>query len=183
MTDAPPPTPVPAGWGGILDHTEAILWQGRPDGAMTFHPGNILPVLFGLAFSGFALIWMIMAHGAGGLFWMVGLIHFSGGLVVIWLGLFHSAWSRRRSFYTLTDRRAIIAATTFTGKRTLKSYPITARSVLELTKDGAFSTLTFHIEHWRDSDGDPRTTDVSFERLRDGPQVLALMQQIQAGAG
>lgn len=170
---------APAGWQGILEPGETILWQGRPNAAMTFHAATVVITLFGLAFSGFALVWMLLAYAAGGWFWMVGLLHFTAGLVVVWLGLFHDAWRRRRSYYTLTSRRAIIASSSFSGEKWMKSYPITAQSEVSLRPDGAFATLVFHTDHWRDSDGDARTTDVGFERLGDGQQVLDLMRQIQ----
>ena len=63
---------APAGWEGILDTGETILWQGRPDGKIVLRPANTATFVFGLAFAGFALFWMIMASTAGGFFWAFG---------------------------------------------------------------------------------------------------------------
>ena len=59
---------APEGWDGILDEGEDIRWQGRPGTKVVWKIGHIFSVLFGLAFAGFALFWMIMASRAGGFF-------------------------------------------------------------------------------------------------------------------
>ncbi len=68
------------GWDGILEMGETIPWQGRPDSHFRIKIGQIPVLLFGSAFSGFALFWMLTAASAGGYFWMFGLIHFSVGI-------------------------------------------------------------------------------------------------------
>ena len=60
-------------WGGILHPGERILWQGRPDGRIVFTRGTFALVGFGLAFSGFAAVWMSLASMAGGFFWAFGI--------------------------------------------------------------------------------------------------------------
>lgn len=177
-----PPAPVPAGWEGILEPGERVLWQGQPDGRMVFRPAHIFPFLFGLVFSGFALFWMVMAYAAGAGFWMFGLIHFFAGFGVMLGGPVGGAWKRRRSFYTLTSRRAFIASTSYFGQKSLKSYPITRATVLDFEEDGDFATLTFHRENWRDNDGDRRSKNIGFERIQEGRKVLALMRQVQSEA-
>jgi len=98
---------APDGWKGILDETESILWQGRPDGALKFRLAHLFAFLFGLVFAGIAVFWMIMAAGAGGYFWMFGLVHFCVGVGVAIGPPFWGAWRRRNTWYTLTDRRGL----------------------------------------------------------------------------
>lgn len=178
----PPATPVPAGWEGLLETGETVLWQGQPDGRIAFRAAHVLPLIFGLAFSGFALFWMIMASMAGGFFWMFGLIHFTVGIGVMAGGPIGGAWKRRRSFYTLTSRRAFIASTSYFGQKSLKSYPITRSTVLDFEEDGALSTIIFHREPWRNSKGHSGTTAIGFERIPEGRKVLTLMRQVQSEA-
>lgn len=177
----PPPAPVPAGWEGILEPGETVLWQGQPDGRIVFLPVHILTGLFGLAFAGFALIWMAMAAAAGGLMWMFGLIHFTVGLVVMIAGPLGGTWKRRRSFCTLTSRRAFIASTSLTGAKTLKPYPITSATALALEEKGPLGSVIFHREQWRDKDGNSRSRDIGFEQIAEGRKVMALMRQVQEG--
>ncbi|MEO0751836.1 MAG: aspartate carbamoyltransferase catalytic subunit [Pseudomonadota bacterium] len=167
----------PTGWDGILDTSETILWQGRPDGKVIFRLSNFVGFVFGLFFAGFALFWMVLASSAGGAFWMFGLIHFFAGLGVAFGAMFWSAWRRRHTWYTLTDRRAFIATDLPFRGRSLKSYPITRETVLEY--DGADpATIHFNHEMRRGKNGQYRV-DVGFERITDGAEVYRQMRDIQ----
>ncbi len=165
------------GWEGILDPNEAILWQGRPDGAFTLSPKAGIPVLFGLFFAGFALFWMIMAARSGGFFWMFGLIHFGVGLSLALSPVIWPTWRRRHTWYTLTSKRAFIATDIpFSGKR-LDSYPITADTVISFL-DNTPATLHFAETITRTQKGVTRTP-IGFERIPDGRKVLGLMRRVQ----
>lgn len=168
---------VPDGWEGILDEGEEILWQGRPDAAVVFTVANIGGFFFGLAFAGFALVWMIMASQAGGGFWMFGLIHFFVGLGVAFGAMFWNAWRRRHTWYTLTDRRAFIATDIPFKGRKLNSYPITPDTVISY-QAGDLATLHFASE-MRQGNKRNYTVPVGFERVTDGDEVYRLMRDIQ----
>jgi len=164
-------------WAGILDPGETILWQGRPDPGFVLRPAQIGVALFGLAFSAFAMFWMIMASQAPGGFWMFGLIHFSVGAGIIAWAFFWGPYSRRHTWYTLTDRRAFIATDLpVVGKR-LKSYPITEDTVLDF-ESGDLSTIIFHEERKRGKNGH-YTVRIGFERIHDGAKVYRLMRNVQ----
>ena len=169
------------GWEGILDTDEEIVWQGRPDGKVVLRIGNILTFIFGLFFAGFALVWMLLAATAGGLFWAFGLIHFSVGIGLAFGALFYSAWLRRRTWYTLTNRRAFIAPDRpILGKR-LKSYPITDDTVLEFD-DARPGTIYFAEEIRRTNNGTSRKS-IGFERIADARDVYKLIREQQRAAG
>jgi len=166
------------GWEDILDKGEEIVWQGRPDGAVHFRPANIVPMLFGLAFAGFAVFWMVMASSAGGGFWMFGLIHFSVGLSLALSPVFWGPFKRRRTWYTLTNRRAIIATDLPLKGRQLKSYPINDTTILNFTP-GPLSSIMFSQETRRGNKGRRYTVDIGFEFITDGDEVYRLMRDIQ----
>jgi len=168
---------APAGWDGILDPSETILWQGRPDGAISFKPRSLMLSLFGCAFAGFALFWMIMAAQSGGGFWMFGLIHFSVGISLAIGGPLWDTFKRRHSWYTLTDRRAFVASNLpFMGKR-LKSYPIETGTIVELSHD-AVPSVYFATQTKRGKNGS-YTVPVGFERIADAQEVYQLIRGIQ----
>jgi len=168
---------APAGWADILDEGEAILWQGRPDGAVKFRFSHILSGLFGLAFAGFALFWMVMASQAGGLFWMFGLIHFFVGLSIGIGPPFWSAWRRRHTWYTLSDQRAFIATDIPLRGRKLASYPLGVDTVLNF-QAGDLDTIQFAHEMRRTKNGS-RRHDIGFERIEGGQEVYRLMRKVQ----
>lgn len=167
-------------WADILEPNEKIIWQGRPDGGFALKIPNILMAIFGLFFAGFALFWMIMAFAGGGSFWMFGLLHFSVGAGLVLYAIFWPTYKRRHSWYTLTDQRAIIAANVPLRGKSLKSYPITAKSSLELI-DGALATVNF-AEEIKNGKNSTYTVAIGFERLSDGREVYRLMRKIQAKA-
>ncbi len=170
------PSVVP-GWEGLLDEGEEIVWQGRPDGKVVFRVGNIATFIFGLFFAGFALFWMVMASFAGGFFWMFGLIHFSVGIGISAGGLFWNAFKRRRSWYTLTNQRAFIASELPLVGRKLRSFPITAGTVLEFdNRDPA--TIYFASEQRRNNNK-TYTVKIGFERIENGREVFAKIGDIQ----
>jgi hypothetical protein len=170
---------TPDGWGGLLDADEKIVWQGRPDDKIALRAGNILLAVFGLIFAGFALLWMIIASGSGGYFWMFGLIHFFVGLGLSFGAIFWGGWRRRHTWYTLSNRRAFIATDLpIRGKR-LKSFPITANTVLDYRK-GQPATIIFGQE-LRNSNNSTHKVDIGFERIDDGREVYRMMRDIQKG--
>lgn len=168
----------PAGWEGLLEPGEQILWQGRPDGRMTLSQINPMQLLFGLFFSGFALFWMVLAAQAGGFFWMFGLLHFSVGLSVAFSGPVLAPLRRRHTWYTLTDRRAFIARRTLLQGRTLDSYRLTPNSNVSL-EGHAPASVYFAEKEVRVKRG-TRTRRIGFERIEDARQVFALIEQVRA---
>jgi hypothetical protein len=167
-------------WAGLLEPGEEILWQGRPDPGFALKLSNILLAIFGFFFASFALFWMAMAYQSGGGFWMFGLLHFTVGLGFALSSVFWPTFRRRRSWYTLTNRRAFIAANLPLRGKILQSYPITAKSTLELI-DGALATVNF-AEKTKSGKNGSYTVPVGFERITDGREVYRLLRQIQAGA-
>ncbi|MEM7731199.1 MAG: aspartate carbamoyltransferase catalytic subunit [Pseudomonadota bacterium] len=166
-----------AGWEGILDKDEKILWQGQPDARVRLRISKLFGAAFGLFFAGFALFWMFLAASAGGFVWMFGLLHFFVGLFIVMASLFGSAWRRKYSWYTLTDRRAFIATDMPFRARSLKSYPIIRDTVLNF--DGG-DPPTIHFNHeYRHRKNGKQKVAVGFERIQDGAEVYRLMRGIQ----
>lgn len=127
-------TTIPAGWEGILDDDESILWQGRPGGGVLWSDLLKFETFFGLFFAGFAVFWIYGAatmgrsvgtSGAGlipMLFPLFGIPFVVVGLHMVVGRLFWDAYLRGQTWYTLSDKAAYIATETL-GKRALKRYP------------------------------------------------------------
>jgi len=174
MSDA---VSTPAGWDGILDDGETILWQGRPDKKVVFKASHIFTFIFGCFFAGFAFFWMLMASLGGGYFWMFGLLHFTAGLCVMLGPILWPAWARRHTWYTLTDHRAFIATDIPLAGRNLKSYEISAKSPIEF-EQGKLSSIFFAKDYHRTKNGS-RQVRIGFERIEDGATVMQLIRQVQ----
>ena len=172
----PAATP-PAGWENILAPGETILWQGRPKQGIAWNKSRTFTTLFGLAFSGFALFWMIIAATAGGYIWTFGLIHFTAGLGVIFAPILWPVYMRKRTWYTLTTDNAYIADITLLGQKRLRSYPITKDTPIARIS-GDYPTINFASEERRGKRG-PYHISIGFERLTEPDTVHGLIRKIQ----
>ena len=169
-----------SGWEDILDDGEIITWQGRPDGKIAWKLSHIFTILFGIAFSGFAVFWMVMASQAGGIFWMFGLIHFFAGIAVgigppLW-----AAWSRRHTWYSLSNKRAFIATDIPFQGRNLKIYPIDAKTKVTLNHGNPASV--YFANEYRSTKNGSREILIGFERIEGADTVSRLLRDIQTGA-
>ncbi len=165
----------PDGWDGILDKGEEILWQGRPNEKFRFRIADIATFLFGLAFAGFALFWMIMAASAGGFFWMFGLIHFFVGLSISVIPVLLDNIRRKHTWYTLTDRRAFIATDMPIIGRRLKSYPINSSTLIDYEDTNPPSI--YFAEEFRRTKNGARRIKIGFVMIEEAREVLRLMKQ------
>ena len=111
---------------------------------------------------------------------MFGLLHFGVGIGLLCAAIFGPSFLHKRTFYTLTQRRAFIAKALPIKGRSLKSYPITASSEITF-KDADPPSIHFASEQ-RGSGGDRHTIQIGFERIADGRDVLRLIRRIQRDA-
>lgn len=176
------PHVVPAGWEGILEPGEDILWQGRPDGTLDWSTFDLRRALFGTLVMAFAVFWTTAAMSSAppglprlilplpGLFFFgLGLRHAGGHMV--W-----NAYRRRHSWYTLTDRRAIIATDLF-GRKAMTSKEITFETPLTFAP-GDPGSIWF-AKAYSQTKQRSRTRHVGFERLPEAREVYDLMRGIQ----
>ena len=160
------------GWQGILDPDEQILWQGQPDGRFRIEFDSLRESLPGLLMLAFALFWMYQAAQASVFFALFGLFFVVLGLRQLLSPVIWPAYLRSRSWYTLTDRRAIVATDVpFKGRR-LTSYPIDRTMPLEYVASDPPSILF----------GPPtsrKETRAGFSYIADADRVMAMMRNIQ----
>jgi hypothetical protein len=166
-------------WQGLIDPDETILWQGAPDHAFHWKTDQPKGILMGLVFMGFSIFWMSGVFLAGGYFWMFGLILFATGAFNAFGIHFYDTWQRRKTFYTLTSKRAFIATRGLRGK-SLNSYLINASNRIKF-EQGVKSSIFFAQETKNTGNGF-KTVDVGFRYLDDAQTVMTHMRQIQQEA-
>ena len=98
-----------------LQSGEALVWSGRPAQGLHLTGIDIFLIPFSLAWGGFAIVWevMVVAIVPDGdspklLFALFGIPFVLVGLYLIVGRFFVDAAIRRRTFYGLTDRRALV---------------------------------------------------------------------------
>ena len=182
-------------WQQLLDPDERLLWVGTPATGIRFTPKAIGVSAFGLFFFGFAIFWTLGAatpllQGFTGempkgfswffvLFPLFGIPFIAVGYHMVIGQYFRDARLRRHTRYALTNRRALI--TNWAGKRSLKSFPISAATVIDY-QPGPEATIYFATEVSKDSDGDTSHERIGFEHVPNGDAAYAVIRQIQNGA-
>jgi hypothetical protein len=99
---------------------ETIQWTGRPNPSVIFHQEDWLVIPFSLMWGGFAIFWLLGASGIWDIFTnrpthtfqYFGLIWGTPFVVVgqymIWGRFVYRRWKKQRTYYALTNRRALI---------------------------------------------------------------------------
>ena len=163
------------GWDDILAEGEELLWQGQPAQGLIFGRSELIMIGFaGLV----AILMLFRGSGQGGLLPVVIVVGLAAGFP------FYKARRRSRVWYSLTNRRAIIARETASG-RSMASYPIDQWGPLEL-RSGRFSSIIFWDELKSHYDGDRghRVTrrSIGFMDLEEADDAFALMSKLSGEA-
>jgi hypothetical protein len=184
MTAIPAPTdtgrPAPA---LPLDPGERVLWQGRPDAAphLTLRQlGTLLRGLFGLALF---LYLVRRLHMQVAPYWDVWVVVLTVFFLSIPLDILRAAALRRVSTYVLTDRRALVVSDIPLYGRRILSLPVGPQTPVDYRQGRRRADIWLtgapRGRGWLGA----RPARVGFERLRDGPAVLALLRRLQAPGG
>ena len=170
----------PRAWAALLEPGEELLWQARP----------ALPRLVLMAQNRWALIGLLALPVVV----TMGILAFlpdasaqrvvgvgcglALALVAWWLG--GAVRAHFTTLYTITTRRAIISRAPLgrSGWVDSDSWDITPDMPLSLTHGPDGAMVQFAIDEVP-SDGGTRQVAVGFERLEDGPGVLALLRSVQ----
>jgi hypothetical protein len=162
-------------WDGILEDGEHILWQGRPNTGFAMAGNDMLPMIFGLIFSGFAMLWIALTAIGDSMFWVFGLLHFAVGISLTIYAISRDTVARMYSYYTLTTSRAIIGLSYPWTKNSIRRFRITPRTKVVLDPE---HTVTFGPSGRSKRHPIP-TRAPQFSRIDDAEKVFHLMQQIQ----
>ncbi len=172
--------PALSGWTGHLDDDERILWQGRPDGRLRIRLSSLATSIQGAFLMAFALFFanvtFEMTVGEGVWHWILPALALPFVLVGVYMLVGQYLWDtlrRRRTWYTLTDRRAFIARHLL--GRNLAEHPIDATTRLEFQeRRGGLGTIWFSGNRQRG-----RNRRVGFEMIGDARRVHKMMRFIQ----
>lgn len=174
--------------GEPLEDDERILWQGRPSGRVRVTWARCVTSVFGLIYVAFALFWMSAAasivDGQGPLLAALPLLGLPVALIGANMAVGQYLWDairRRRTWYTLTDRRAMISRKVF-GRRNTASHTIDHRTRLDFKhrRDGS-GTIWFGSgrRRWLGR----KSRRAGFEMIDDVRRVHKMMRYIQKEAG
>lgn len=129
---------------GELNPGERLVWTGQPQQGFVLRSSDALMIPFSLLWGGFTIGWEAMAIRESGFFFMAvwGIPFVLVGLYMIF-GRFFVDWLlRRKTFYALTNERAIIISGLF--NQDIKSLDLTKLSEINLNiRNNGRGTITF----------------------------------------
>jgi hypothetical protein len=176
---------------------ETVEWTGRPNLSVIFHKEDWLVIPFSLLWGGFAIFWLLGASGVWdiwgnrpdrnfqwfGVIW--GTPFVLVGQYLIWGRFVYSRWQKQRTYYALTNRRAIIVQGGVAG-RTLSSAYFENMTMLDkrIRSDG-IGSISFGgpvTGEWQWGKGNPPRCP-TFDDIDnvDGVYQIAARLQVQAG--
>ena len=173
-------------WDGILGEGEQIEWQGAPVQGLRWELGRRDTLAAVAAAAGGITLFAFTLGRSNDTLGNAALVFLVWGVIAAVVYHAWSFWNRRRTFYTLTNRRAFIATWHF-GVQTLRAYPIATMRPLRLvdTEPGHvyFDHDTVRRKN-RLTDGDEETiVEVGFLDLDMPRRVHDLLLRLGAEAG
>jgi hypothetical protein len=172
-----------------LARSETLLWSGRPRQGLLLRRNDLFLIPFSLMWGGFAMYWEYMVlklHGPM-MFEFWGIPFVCVGLYLIVGRFFVDAMQRSKTYYGLTNERAIIVSGIYS--RSVKSLQIRTLSDVSLSElSDRFGTITLGPTAagwgWQGGGGWPtgRATAPAFEFIADARDVFERINQAQKAA-
>jgi hypothetical protein len=177
-----------------LDSGERLLWAGMPKQGTVFRSSDVFMIPFSLLWGGFAIFWEFMAfqipgknEGAiGVVFPLFGIPFVLIGLYMIFGRFTYDSKNRAKTFYGLTDQRAIIVSGLFS--KSVKSLNIRTMNNVSVTeKTNGDGTIIFGQEHqltsvfiwWGGFPGMNGSPTPKFELIENAKQIYNLLRAQQ----
>ena len=130
---------------------ESLLWTGRPNPHVVFHSDDLYLIPFSLLWGGFAVFWEMGVLGYWGngpkggtpsIFMSLwGIPFIVIGQYMIWGRFVYDGWLKRRTYYAVTNRRALVVQEAW--KRKTSWIYISLIPTIEREKGSTAGTLWF----------------------------------------
>jgi hypothetical protein len=151
-------TPLEPRFQSELLGGEHLLWTGQPDPRVIFERVDIFLVPFSLLWGGFALVWEAGVLGSGvfgeghrsaapWFFALWGIPFVVIGLYFIAGRFFYKAWRKRRTYYALTNKRALILIES-RGRMLRACFLSAVPTINKSVRPSGVGTITFGNASW-----------------------------------
>lgn len=126
-----------------LKADERLLWQGQPKQGIHLRKQDAFLIPFSLLWCGFAVFWTVSVLFMDAPIFMkvIGCVFVGAGCYLVFGRFLHDSYRRRHTWYTLTDKRAIITLTTPKRKEQILDLASASNVSVERGSDGAGSVL------------------------------------------
>lgn len=115
-----------------LEPGERVLWAGQPRQGLRLDWSDLYSIPFGLFFFGFSVFWTAGAYQGSPIFALFGVPFLIAGAYIAFGRFFVEAQQRARTYYAVTDRRALIVSGLL--NRTVKSLDLATLHDVSVTE-------------------------------------------------
>ena len=160
---------------------ERLVWIGQPI-VRALTPATLVPLLFSIPWTAFALFWMWGASQASWLFALFGLPFVAVGVGMltapVWV-----ARAARRTAYVITDRRAIVVRPSAPSQLSVRSFtPAELGSLERRERPDGSGDVVFTRDLASGSDDGKRTPEAGFLSVPDAHGVQRMLRALAAHA-
>lgn len=151
---------------------ESIQWTGQPNPSVVLHREDWLAIPFSLMWGGFAIFWLLGASGVWNWtskpsqpFQIFGVIWGTPFVVVgqylIWGRFIYARWRKNRTYYALTNRRALIVEYGFSSRNVSSASLDTLAVIDKRVRSDGNGSISF---------GGPVASDFQFGKRNNQPR-------------
>ena len=173
-----------------LNSGEKMIWSGQPAQGLMLRQSDIFMIPFSLMWGGFAIFWEFtaVAGGAPFFFMLWGIPFVLVGLYMIIGRFFFDSFQRSKTYYAVTNERAIIISGVF--NQTTQSLDIKKLPEISIsTQSNGKGPITFGASSpmaWMYAGGGfpnmgKQTIAPNFEMIEDSKTVYQYIKQVQKG--
>lgn len=190
-------TPVPFDtFAEDLSEGESVQWTGRPNTSVIFHPEDAFMIPFSLMWGGFAIFWLLGASGIWsgwsskpmhgvqlfGIIWGTPFVLI--GQYLIWGRFVYAWWKKCRTYYVLTNRRALIVLYGLSGRSTTSAYLSNLQTIDKRVRGDGIGSIAFGgpvTAEWRSGRNNPPRPP-TFEDVDDAESVYREVEKVRSRA-
>jgi len=173
---------------------EKIEWTGQPNRTVIFHKEDWGLIPFSLLWGGFAIFWLLAASGIADIFtshpdrgfqWF-GIIWGTPfvliGQYIIWGRFLHARWKKQRTYYALTNRRALILERGIKGRSATSAFFEKLSMIDKSVRDDGIGSISFGGPvrgEWQWGKGNPPQSP-TFDDVDNADSVYQLAARLQS---
>ena len=190
-------TPIPYDvFSSELGPGESIEWSGKPNNRVFFHKEDWLAIPFSLMWGGFAIFWLLGASGIWdiwtnkpsktfewfGLIWGTPFVLI--GQYLIWGRFVYRNWQKRRTYYALTNRRALIVEGGIRGRTATSAYFDNLSTIDKSVRGDGIGSIAFGgpvTGYWQWGRGNPPRPP-TFDDVNDVDSVYQIAARLHQQA-
>ena len=160
-----------------LRNGEHLIWCGRPHSGLRLTRSDGVMIPFSILWAGFSFFWEYsVIHSGGPLFFQLwGLPFVMAGLYILVGRFFYDAYRRARTWYGLSDRRAIIVSRVWSTSEKSVNPSVAEQIEIDQLPNG-FGSIYFGTRpSFLRSRGSKATDPPAFELIEDVQRVYDLV--------